>query len=33
LLDELERVVRAEIKRRQENPDALANIPIQQLGQ
>jgi (E)-4-hydroxy-3-methylbut-2-enyl-diphosphate synthase len=33
LLDELERVVRAEVKRRQENPDALANIPIQQLGQ
>lgn len=31
LLDELERVVREEVKRRQETPDALGNIAIQQL--
>jgi (E)-4-hydroxy-3-methylbut-2-enyl-diphosphate synthase len=30
LLDELERVVRAEVKRRQENPQALHHIPIVQ---
>jgi (E)-4-hydroxy-3-methylbut-2-enyl-diphosphate synthase len=30
LLDELERAVRAEVKRRQENPSAFDNIKIQQ---
>lgn len=29
MLDELEKVVRAEVKRRQENPNALGDIPIQ----
>jgi len=33
LLDELERAVRAEVKRRLENPDALENISIQQTTQ
>ncbi|NOX91032.1 MAG: flavodoxin-dependent (E)-4-hydroxy-3-methylbut-2-enyl-diphosphate synthase, partial [Gammaproteobacteria bacterium] len=31
LLDELERAVRAEVKRRLENPDAFGNINIQQV--
>lgn len=32
MLDELERAVRAEVKRRQENPDVLGDIRIQQAG-
>lgn len=33
LLDELEKVVREEIKRRQENPDQLKNISVKQIAQ